>query len=66
MITNLSELSSRFRRFILLVQAKKSDFYGLLQQRKQLKTIEMSEVWPATSDKGYIHEFQTEPTHKIH
>ena len=44
MITSLSELYFRFRRFILLVQTKKSDFYGLWQQHKLLKTMEMSEV----------------------
>ena len=43
-ITSLSELYFRFRRFILLVQTKKSDFYGLWQQHKLLKTMEMSEV----------------------
>ena len=41
-ITSLSELYFRFRGFILLVQTKKSDFYGLWQQRKLLKTMEMS------------------------
>ena len=24
------------------------------------------EVWPETYDEGYIHQFQPEPTHKIH
>ena len=42
-ITSLSELYSRFRRFILLLQIK-SDFYELWQQQKLLKTMEMSEV----------------------
>ena len=43
-ITSLSELYFRFRRFILLVQTKKSDFYELWQQYKQLKTMEMSKA----------------------
>ena len=30
------------------------------------KTIEMSEAWPDTYNEGYIHQFQLEPTHKIH
>ena len=37
-ITSLSELYFRIRRFILLVQTKKSDFYQLWQQHKLLKT----------------------------
>ena len=41
---------------------KKSDFYELWHQHKQLKTMEMSEVWPNTYDEGYIHQFQFEPT----
>ena len=54
MITRLSELSLRFKRFILLVQTKqKSDFYELWHQDEQLKTIQLSETWPDTYDKGY-------------
>ena len=67
-ITSLSELYFKFRRFILLVQMKKKkkDFYDLGQQHKLLKTMEMSAVWPVSYDEGYIHQFQPEPTHKIH
>ena len=36
---------------------KKSDFYELWQQHKQLKTMEMSEALPDTLDEGYIHQF---------
>ena len=36
-ITRISELSFRFRRFILLVQTKKCKFYELWQQYKQPK-----------------------------
>ena len=43
-ITSLPELYFRFRRIILLVQTKKSDFYKLWQQHKLLKTMEMSEI----------------------
>ena len=39
---------------------EKSGFYKLL---KTMKTIE---VWPDTNDEGYIHQFQTEHTNKIH
>ena len=44
---------------------KKSDFYEIWQQHKQLKTMEMSKAWPETYDEGYINQFQLEPTHKI-
>ena len=44
----------------------KSDLYGLWQQHKHLKTMETREAWPDTFDEGYIHQFQPEPTHKIH
>ena len=44
-ITSLSKLYFRFRRFILLVQTKTSDFYKLWQQHKQPKNMEISEVW---------------------
>ena len=45
---------------------KKSDLYELWQQHKQLKTMEMSETWPDIFYERYIHQFQSEPTHKIH
>ena len=51
---------------MLLVQTKKSDFYKIWQQHKQLKTIEMSETWPDIFYEEYIHQFQHEPTYKIH
>ena len=50
MTTSMSELFFRFRRFILLVQTKKSDFYELWQQHKQLKNMEMTEACPDTFD----------------
>ena len=31
-----------------------------------MKKVEMSEAWPDTFNEGYIHQFQPEPTHKIH
>ena len=67
LITSLSELYFRFR-FILLkkIKKKKKDFYDLWQQHKLLKTMEMSVVRPVTYDEWYIHQFQREPTHKIH
>ena len=62
MITSLPELYFRFRRCILLVQAK-NDFYELWQQHKLLKTMEMSEVWPdATIRDIYIHSNLNPPT----
>ena len=45
---------------------QKKYFYELWQQHKFLKTMEMREVWPETYNEGYIHQFQTEPTYKIH
>ena len=65
-ITSLSEILFRFRRFIMLVQTKKSDFYELWQQHKQHKTMKISESWPDTYHEGFIHECQPELTHKIH
>ena len=32
------------RRFILVVQNEKNDFYGLWQEHNQLKTMEMSKA----------------------
>ena len=43
-ITRLLELYFRHKSFILLVQTKKSNFYKLWQQQKQLKTMKMSEA----------------------
>ena len=40
----LSELYFSFKRFVLLVQTKKSNFYVLWQQHKYMKTMEMSEA----------------------
>ena len=31
-----------------------------------MENMEMSEVWPDTYYDEYIHQFQPEPTHKIH
>ena len=44
MIMTLSDLYFGIRRFILLVQTKKSDFYVLWQQHKQLKTMQVSKA----------------------
>ena len=41
-----------------------SDFYELWQQHKQLKTMEMSEVWPDTYEEGYIHQLSMNPLTK--
>ena len=57
LITSLFELYFRFRRFVLLVQMKKSDFYELWQQHQQLKTMEISEAWPDNYDEGYVHQY---------
>ena len=53
--TSMSELFFRFRRFILLVQKKKSDFYELWQQHKQLKNIKMTEACPDTFDERFSY-----------
>ena len=63
----LSELYFRFKRFILLIHTKKviSMYYG--SSTSSSKTMEICEAWPDTYEKGRkIHEFQPEPTHKIH
>ena len=65
MIASLSELYFRFRRFILLLQMEKNDFYELLQQLL-LKTMELSEFWTDTYNEGYMHQFQPGLTHKIY
>ena len=44
---------------------KKNEFYELWQQHKQ-KAVEMSEAWPDIYNEGHIHQFQHEPTLKIH
>ena len=65
-ITSLPELYFSLKRLILLVQIKKSDFYEIWQQHKQLVIMEMSDTWPDIYNKGYINQFQPEHTHKIH
>ena len=47
----LSEIYFKFCRFILLVQTKPEKLYKLWQQHKQLKAMEMSEVWPYIMNK---------------
>ena len=54
MITSLPKLYFRFRKFILMEQTKKSDFYELWQLHKQLKIIEMSKAWPDTYNEKCI------------
>ena len=51
---------------LLAYVSYKKWFLELWQQLKQLKTMEMSEAWPDTYNEGSIHQFQPEPTHKIH
>ena len=65
MITSLSELYFVFRRFIMSVQTKImiSKNYGSSTSSWKL---EMSQAWPDTYSEGYIHQFQPEPTHRIH
>ena len=65
-ITSLSELYLRFRIIYSVDKIEKKDFYELWQQHKQLKKMEMSEVWPDTYDEEYAHQLQPEPTQKIH
>ena len=63
MITCVLKCYFKFRIFILLVQTKKviSDLW-----HKQLKTMEMTKAWPSIYDERYTHQFQPDPTHKIH
>ena len=65
MITSLSELYFRIRRFILLIETKKSDFFGIWQQRKQLKTREMSEACPDISMKNICINSNLNPLTKF-
>ena len=60
----LACLNFKFRRFILLVQPKK--VISMKYDSSTSKTMEISEVWLDTYDEGYIHQFQPEPTQKIH
>ena len=64
-IWQLQESFATITSLILLLQMKKVIINELLQQYKQLKTMEMSEAWPDTLHVGYIHQLQPEPTHKI-
>ena len=48
MITSLSELYFRFRRFIILVQTKKSAFYELRQQHTLREKFQYSESFWST------------------
>ena len=63
MIKILSELYFRIRRF---GTNEKIDFYEQWQQHKLLKTMEISKTWPDIFYEGYMHQFEPEPTHKIH
>ena len=62
-MTSLSKLS--IQKIYSVGTKEKSDFCELRQQRKLLKTMDMSGFWPDTYDEGYIHQFQPEPIHKI-
>ena len=44
----------------------KKQLLWTMAQHKQLKTMEMSEAWPDIYNEEYIHQFQSELTHKIH
>lgn len=44
---------------------KRSGFYQLGQQDKQLQIMEMSEAWRDIDDEGYMHQFQLGPNHKV-
>ena len=53
-----------FRNFLYIQKTypvgtnEKSDFYKLLQQHKQLKTMEIIEGWTDICNEGYIYQFQ--------
>ena len=65
-ITSLSELYFRFRRFILLVQMKKVISMNYDRSTSNWKPWRWMRFWPDTFGEGYIHQFQLEPTRKIH
>ena len=41
-------------------------FVWTIAQHTQLKAVEMSGAWADTFNEGDIHQFQPEPTHKVH
>lgn len=46
-----------------IVSFERSDFYKICQQQKQVKTMDLEEVWPDTFDKGYIYRWIPTWTH---
>ena len=61
MITSLSELYFRFRRFILLVQTKKWFLWTMVAaQAAENHGDEWGLTWYLQWNEGYIHQFQTE------
>ena len=60
--SNFALLDAEDRRSILLVQMEKNDFCELWQQHKILKTMEMSEVWPAGSIQLFKNDLWVFPT----
>ena len=63
-ITSLPEL------YIGLIDSvginKKSDFYEIWKQHKQLEIMEMSDTSPNIYSEEHINQFQPEHTHKSH
>ena len=63
-ITSLPEL------YIGLIDSvginKKSDFYEIWKQHKQLEIMEMSDTSPNIYNEEHINQFQPEHTHKSH
>ena len=45
---------------------KKWFLWTMAAARAAEMTMGMSEAWPDIYNEGYIHNFQPEPTHKIH
>lgn len=59
-ITVLSKNNFRHKKIVLVVQAKKSDFYEQWQQHKHVEAMEMNYIWPESLDEWYIDQLKPE------
>ena len=64
-VTSLPELSFRFWRFILLVQLERVISINYSSSKKTWKPQRLVRC-DLIHNEGYIHQFQPEPTRKIH
>ena len=59
-----NSISNSIQKIYFVGTNKRSNFYELWQQHKQLKTMEMSQASPDTYNEGYIyiHQFSSIPS----